>query len=113
MKIRSLFDIIQDSRDVVDFFEGVENQEQMVSRLERIKKREFGELLACIDALRISVDSALEDTLEMSGSGIDENDEDESDGDDGLEDSDLAELGLGSEDEKPAAAPPVESEIQK
>lgn len=112
MKIRSLFDIVQDSRDVVDFFEGVENQEQMISRLERIKKREFNELLACVDALRISIDSALEDTLEMSGSGNDEEEED-SDEDGDLEDSDLAELGIGDEDENPEPTPTDESQNPK
>lgn len=113
MKIRSLFDLVQDSRDVVDFFEGVENQEQMISRLERIKKREFNELLACVDALRISIDSALEDTLEMSGSGIDDTDENDADDGDGLEESDLSELGIGDEDENPEGTPPDENQNPK
>lgn len=111
MKIRSLFDMIQDSRDVADFFENVETTDQMVSRLERIKRQGAEELLACIEALRISVDSALEDTLEMAASNPGEDDIPDGEGGD----FDLGDLGdpetTGTEDKNTEATPPAESKI--
>ena len=39
MKVSSLFDLIADSRDLVEFFDGVNSKEQLVSRLERLKRQ--------------------------------------------------------------------------
>lgn len=82
MKVSSLFDLIADSKDLLDLFDGVETPEQMVSALERLKRRENAEeLLDCVTGLRMSVTKALADSLEMSAV-ID----DEDDGDDDLAD---------------------------
>ena len=37
MKLSSLFTVITDANDVLDFFEGVDTTDQLVSRLERLK----------------------------------------------------------------------------
>ena len=68
MKVSSLFNLISDASDTIDFFEGVESAEQLVSRLERLKHTNTDELLECLDGLRSSTIEALEDTLEMSAS---------------------------------------------
>lgn len=104
MKFRSLFDLVGDAQDVVEFFKDVETIEQMVSKLERIKKREADDFLVCIQSLKISVDSAMEDTLEM-GSNVDTEGEDSD-----LSEEDLT--GLEEEEgEKPAE--PVEAAADK
>jgi hypothetical protein len=76
MKISSLFDLITDANDVLDFFERVESPEQLVSRLERLKRQGATEMFACLEGLRGSVTSALNDTLEMNAS-LDEPETDE------------------------------------
>jgi len=86
MKIRSLFELVSDSKDIADFFENVESPEQMVSALERIKKREVVDFLTCIQTLRISLEQLVEDTLEMSGFEPEEDEEELEIGDLGLED---------------------------
>lgn len=68
MKISSLFDLITDANDLLDFFVGVDTPEQFVSRLERLKRQGSHDMLACIEGLRISVSGALSDTLEMNSS---------------------------------------------
>ena len=85
MKIRSFFDIISDAKDVVEFFSGVETVPQMISKLERLKRHETDDLLICVESLKISIESALEDTLEMSGD-IDGDTEEE------MNDSEFAEM---------------------
>jgi hypothetical protein len=95
MKIQSLFDLITDARDVTDFFAKVESPEQMVSRLERIKRGEAEDFLATVEALQISLAGMLEDTLEMSSSGLDNVDSD----------SDFDGLGLEEDEDKTQAEP--------
>lgn len=97
MKVRHLLELIQDAKYLTDFFEGVESPEQMVSALERLKKREAPEeFLACVQSLKISCDQILEDTLEMSGFEPDEMDEKEEG------EFDLEGLGLGLGEDSPA-----------
>jgi len=76
MKVSSLFNIIADANDVLDFFINVETTEQLVSRLERLKRQGSDDLLACVEGLRGSVSEALDDTLEMSASLDDDDDDD-------------------------------------
>lgn len=66
MKVGSLFDLITDAKDVLAYFEGVGDKDQLISRLERLKRADPEEMLACIDALRMSVSQLLSDTLEMN-----------------------------------------------
>jgi len=68
MKMGSLFDLVADGNDLLSFFEDVNTAEQLVSRLERIKRRGPRELLEAIGALRASIDVLMEDTMEMSPS---------------------------------------------
>ena len=66
MKVSSLFTVITDANDVLDFFEGVETTDQLVSRLDRLKRQATDNLLDCLYALKSSIAAALDDTLEMS-----------------------------------------------
>jgi len=88
MQIKSLFNLISDSKDLLDLFTSVDDDEQLVSRLERLKRhvidcekqQEPSDLLLCIEGLRASVSAALDDTLEMSAS-LDDSDDDGFEGD--------------------------------
>jgi spore cortex formation protein SpoVR/YcgB (stage V sporulation) len=84
MKIGNLFDLLTDARDILEFFEECHNREQLVSRLERLKRQGSEELMECIDGLRVSVDRTFEDTLEMSAS-LDEKEEEEIAGDEAVD----------------------------
>ena len=66
MKISSLYNMITDASDVLDYFEGVDSQDQLISRLERLKHSDIGDLMACIDGLRSSVSEILDESLEVS-----------------------------------------------
>jgi hypothetical protein len=72
MRIKSLVDLIRDSGDILDFFEGVDSVEQMISKLERIKKTEPEEFFANVMGLRITHAAILEDTFEFQSSGTDD-----------------------------------------
>jgi hypothetical protein len=67
MKIQALFDILQDAQDVLSYFENVTDKDQMVSRLDRLRRQDPDELLDTIEALRVSTNTALEDHLELGG----------------------------------------------
>ena len=70
MKISSLFTVMTDANDILDFFENVNTTDQLVSRLERLKQQPGRtNLLACIDSLRASISELLDDTLEVSTFG--------------------------------------------
>ena len=103
MRISSLFDIITDAQDVLDFFDRVESPEQLVSRLDRLKRQGSDELLACIEGLRGFVATALQDTLEMNASlgEPDTSPDDDLDLDAELE-------GLAEENVNPASSLPTE-----
>jgi hypothetical protein len=68
MKVSSVFTLITDTTDLLDFFEGVETTDQLVSRLDRLKRQGADSLLDCIYAAKSSVTTLLDDTLEMSPS---------------------------------------------
>jgi hypothetical protein len=79
MQIGRLFDLFTDAHDIADFFEGVETREQLISRLELLKRQGTDDLLACLVALPQTLDRLYHDTLEMSPSselaGEDDNQE--------------------------------------
>ena len=77
MRMQSIFDLITDSNDLLSFFEEVDTPEQLISRLERLKRKGADELMSCIAGLRHSVTSILDDTLEMSPSLDDGADDEE------------------------------------
>ena len=74
MKIKYILDLTVDASDLLGFFEDVTTPEQLVSRLERLKRNTTEEMLACIEGLRTSLGSLLEDTVEPSGN-LDDDDE--------------------------------------
>jgi hypothetical protein len=101
MKMRTLFNLLEDADEISSLFAKVDTPEQMVSLLERLKKQGTTEFLESIQSIRLSLQAAMEDTLEMGGTvGADDDDNFTSDGVDGDEDL-LA--GLGDEDENPPA----------
>jgi len=85
MRVGNLFNLSADAGDLTAFFEGVETREQLVSRLERLKRQGTTELLECLESLRMSVKTLLHDTLEMSAS-LDDTDDDLLDDEDDLKD---------------------------
>jgi len=67
MKVSSLFNLITDASDVLDYFERVDSPAQLVTRLDHLRRLDSARArLTCIAGLRSSVAEALEDTLEMS-----------------------------------------------
>jgi len=79
MKVSSLLGVYNSARNLLDFFEDVQTVEQLVSRLERLKKTKQEELLDSIDDLREAAVVLADDTFEMGGSSTDDLEEDESD----------------------------------
>ena len=65
MKVSSLFNLASDLSDLLDFFEGVETTDQLISRLDCLK-RQADPLLDCIYAAKSSTATFLDDTLEIS-----------------------------------------------
>jgi hypothetical protein len=107
MKVSSVFTLATDATDVLDFFEGVETTDQLVSRLDRLKRQGTDNLLDCLYALKSSVATLLDDTLEMSSLGG--NDEEEDNLEDGLDDAELESL-TEEEKQNPTESPPPEGE---
>jgi hypothetical protein len=68
MKIGNLFNLITDVKDLLDLFTGVYDKDQLVSRLDRLKRQAPDDFLACVEGLRVDVTAALDDTIEMSPS---------------------------------------------
>jgi hypothetical protein len=104
MKIGSLFDVVRRANDLCEYFDGVDNSEQMVSRLERLKKAAPSDLTDDIKALRDSVSALLDDTMEM-GRSVDDTDEDELDNelsDLGDDDGSFENFLAGSSEQEPA-----------
>jgi hypothetical protein len=97
MKIRDLFDMLGAAEDFLSFWEGVETVDQMVSRLEHLKRGDNPEgLLDDLHSLRICTAGAFAANIELGGA-LSQNEE----ADTGIDDLDkvLAELG---EEEKVA-----------
>ena len=106
MKVSSLFNMVTDLSDMLDFFEGVETTDQLISRLDRLK-RQADHLLDCIYAAKSSAATFLDDTLEISP--LNEPDEEDSlTGDLGVDDE-LESL-ASEEKQNPDGAPAQESE---
>ena len=78
MKLGSLFNVLQGNTDLLELFEGVETHDQMVTRLERLKRQAPEELLLCVQGLRVDLRALFDDTLEM-GASLDDEDTSELD----------------------------------
>jgi hypothetical protein len=107
MKVSSVFALITSSTDLLDLFEGIETTDQLVSRLDRLKRQGSDILLDCLYALKGSTASLLDDTLEMSATLVDPEDDDELSGD--LTDAELESLTI-EEKQSPSDPPPPEVE---
>lgn len=68
MKIQELFDLLGDAQDVLSYFANVENPQQLVSRLERLKRQAPEELLEDLFALKTSLETAFTAHIELGGS---------------------------------------------
>ena len=117
MKIANLYNVLTDASNLLDFFERVETPEQLVSRLERLRRQDSKNMMDCIDGLRGSVADTLDDNLELMElsaplGSTDSNPDD--DGIDGLSDADIASLeGEGFEPQKGEnSSEPPQSEKQ-
>jgi hypothetical protein len=73
MKISSLVNLIVDAEDVLDFFSDKETGEllttpdQLISRLDLLKRKGSSEFLLALEGLRSSTSAAMADTIETSG----------------------------------------------
>ena len=66
MKVASLFDLVADSKNILDFFERVETAEQLISRLERLKRQGPTELLDSLeDMLHLNSEALVEAAHEL------------------------------------------------
>jgi hypothetical protein len=65
MKVSSFFNTITDLGDWIALFESVDTREQIVSRLERLKRRP-DDILGLLLGSRETLNSAMNDTLEMN-----------------------------------------------
>jgi hypothetical protein len=101
MKVGNLLALMNDAADLLDLFEGVEDRDQLVSRLEVLKRKGADDVLACVAGLRHSVHTMNNDVLEM-GSTVDLSDVEDrlSEGQESEEDIDriLESVGEGSPD---------------
>ena len=111
MKFKSLFNIVEDARDLLEYLEGVDTRDQLVSRLERRKRQGTDDLLACVEGLRASVADALDDVLEMSPALDEEEVSDAIDNEIKLLESQIDEAGKSQED--PISPATVEVEKDK
>ena len=68
MKIRELFDLLGAAEDFLSFWDGVETVDQVVSRLEHLKRAAPEDLLEDLQTLRICTTSAFAANLELGGS---------------------------------------------
>ena len=112
MKIANLYNVLTDASNLLDLFELVETPDQLVSRLERLKRRDTKNMMDCIDGLRGSVADTLDDNLEMmelsAPLGTTESGPEDDDLD-GLTDADLASLN-GENDENSSEPPEAEKQ---
>jgi hypothetical protein len=68
MKIRDLFDLIRSADELLSsYFENVNTPEQLVSRLEQLKRQDPEGLFDCLEDLRMSTTNALEANIELDG----------------------------------------------
>lgn len=77
MRLQTLFDLFQDAQEVLSFFDNVTTTDQLVSRLDRLKRQSPEDFAECLDSLRFSVSAALEENLELGGPITSEDDEED------------------------------------
>jgi hypothetical protein len=65
--MQELFDVLRSTDDFLSFFENVASTEQLISRLDQLKRHDPEGLFDCLEELRVSSQNALEANLELSG----------------------------------------------
>lgn len=68
MKIQTLFDLLESAQDLLSYFDEVTTPQQLVSRLERLKRQDPEGILDDVLTLRACVDTALAAQIELGGS---------------------------------------------
>ena len=91
MKIQELFDLLGAAEDFLSFWEGVETVDQMISRLEHLKRADPEGLLDDLQSLRICTSAAFAANIELGGALAQHGTED-------TDDSDLEKALAGFED---------------
>jgi hypothetical protein len=77
MQIKHLFNLLHDTQDLLELFEGVTSTPQMASRLDRLKRGEATQdLLDSLEALRLSHSEAFEANIELGGAMSDDDSDD-------------------------------------
>ena len=67
MKISGLFSLLTNSTGLLEFFDGVETEDQMITRLEKLKHQEGpSALLDSVYTTRAAVAEVLDDTIETT-----------------------------------------------
>lgn len=67
MRIQELFDLIGAADDFLSLWHEVETTDQLISRLERLKREDPEGILDDLNGLRIAVSSALAANIELGG----------------------------------------------
>ena len=107
MKISGIFSLLTNATGLLEFFDGVETEDQMITRLEKLKHGDGpSAILDSIYVTRAAVTDVLDDTIETS-STVD-GDDPEFEG--SLDDAELE--GLMAEEKQIPAEPPA-SENEK
>lgn len=107
MKISGLFSLLTNTTGLLDFFEGVETEDQMITRLEKLKHQDGpSALLDNVYTTRTAVTEMLDDTIETSSTVEGEDVE----FDDTMEDAELEDL---MAEEKQISTEPSASENEK
>lgn len=75
MKIKDLFDFVQSADQLLSNFDAVASPQQLVSRLEQLKRQNPEGLFDDLEDLRLSHSNVLEATLELGGALSNEMDE--------------------------------------
>lgn len=68
MQVGNLLNLMNDAGDLLEIFEGVDNREQLISRLEMLKRKGTDDLLTDLSGLRHSLQTLANDVLEVGTS---------------------------------------------
>jgi hypothetical protein len=74
LKFRELFDLFRDGDELLAYFDGVTTPQQLVSRLEQLKRQDPEGMFDALENLRMSHDNALEANIELGGALVGETD---------------------------------------
>jgi Flp pilus assembly CpaE family ATPase len=75
MRIQDLFDFTGSADELLSYFDNVTSPQQLVSRLEQLKRQDPEGLFDSLESLRLSHATVLEANLELGGALANETDE--------------------------------------